>query len=109
MSTQHSDDCTLQTTSGTPKTDDCTTCAVSTPAAVSAASIGKVSVRFIGCDAEDEVLLVEVAPDAFQWIFAGSPALPASDLFTSDKAAWAWAWRSWSRQIQTAENFPLAA
>ncbi len=76
---------------------------------LSAPHIGRIVLRFTGCDVADEVLLVPAGPGAFQWRFAGSPDIPASDPFPSVEEAWSFAWKSWPHQIQFAENWPLSA
>ncbi len=65
----------------------------------------RIVLLFAGCEQVDEVLLIPSGA-AFRWIYAASPDVTASDSFPSEASAWAWAWRTWAKQIQIAENFP---
>lgn len=83
-------------------TDDSTQFALPTPTDV----LGRMFVRFPDCDQTDMVLLVPVllqtrsgvTLDAFQWVFAGNPSIPASDLFQNMSLAWEFAWLAWEEQ-----------
>jgi hypothetical protein len=93
---------TMQTETTTHRTDDSTMYAVSfQPSQIRS----RILVRYPDCDATDEVLLVSVSvktPDAqveaFQWVFAGNPAIPASDPFQTEALAWEFASQAWEQQ-----------
>ncbi len=65
----------------------------------------RIVLLFVDSEQVDEVILIPSGA-AFRWIYAASPDVTASDSFPSEASAWAWAWRTWAKQIQIAENFP---